>query len=97
MYYDPLGDVSLKTIRARNSIYQLNCRVDETTHSKAKHIKAFYQDLTGKQVKSGLMIRRAIDLLYTHVDNLIMAKKRNDTGIKNGEMAALTRCAEGDN
>ncbi|SMC55395.1 hypothetical protein SAMN02746065_10488 [Desulfocicer vacuolatum DSM 3385] len=83
-----------KTIRPLNGIYQCNTRIDHQTHERLKYLKAYYDKSTGLSTNTGVVVRRAIELLIDHIDSQIL-KERSGAITNRQELASLDRCAKG--
>ena len=97
----------IREIKAQKGVYQCNVRIDRLTHERLKHMKAFYRKLINANVTNGVLIRRALELLSDHLDNLIMKYRASgQQGYRTGpdpnsesalkaEEKAAQRCAAG--
>ena len=83
-----------KTIRPLNGIYQCNTRIDHETHERLKYLKAYYDKATGLSTNTGVIVRRAIQLLTDHIDSQVMGE-RSGAVTNRQELATLDRCAKG--
>ena len=83
-----------KTIRPLNGIYQCNTRIDHETHERLKYLKAYYDKATGLSTNTGVIVRRAIQLLSDHIDRQVMGE-RSGAVTNRKELTTLDRCAKG--
>ncbi|WP_321494876.1 hypothetical protein [uncultured Desulfobacter sp.] len=83
-----------KTIRPLSGIYQCNTRIDHETHERLKYLKAYYDKATGLSTNTGVIVRRAIQLLADHIDRQVMGE-RSGTLTNRQELTILDRCAKG--
>ncbi len=57
-----------RTIRARETKYPLNTRIDQAGHTHLMDLKAYYDELTGLDVMPSVIMRRAIQILWEHME-----------------------------
>jgi len=70
------------TIQAKRSLYPLNTKIDKASHDHLMTIKAYYDRITGLNVRDSVIMRRAIELLGEHLRDSVDPKIEQDAIVR---------------